>query len=92
MAFCSDIISDHDFRKIADLLFQFREIIFISEETVLNMYFYDTWREMPQVYNICPSYEMYLSACGPDNLAGIVLHTYSNFPGAKPWRPAVIYI
>jgi len=87
MAFCTDIISADDFDKITDLLLRFKDIIFISEETVLNIYFYDTWRELSQVYNMCPSYEMCLSACGPDKLKGIVLHTYSNFPGGKPWNP-----
>ena len=51
------------------------------------MYFYDNWQELSQVYNICPSYEIFHSGCSPDNLIGIVFHTYSNFPGGKPWNP-----
>jgi len=87
MAFCTDIISEEDFKNIKNNLLHFKEILFISEETVLNMYFYDKWQELSQVYNICPSYEMYHSGCSPDNLKGIVFHTYSRFSGGKPWNP-----
>ena len=87
LAFCTDIISEDDFQNIKDLFFHFKDILFLSEETVLNMYFYDTWQELSQVYNICPSYEMYHSGCGPHNLKELVSHTYSNFPGGKPWNP-----
>lgn len=86
MAFNTDIISDTDFQKLTNLLFHFKDIIFISEETVLNMYFYDTWQELSQVFNICPGYEIHHSGCGPDNLKGVVSHTYSSFPGGKPWN------
>jgi hypothetical protein len=41
---------------------------------------------LSHVYNVCPGYELYLSGCGADNLKGIISHTYSNFPGGKPWR------
>jgi lipopolysaccharide biosynthesis glycosyltransferase len=86
MAFDSDIISEDDFQNLKSILFRFRDIIAISEETVLNLYFYDRSRELSQVYNVCPSYELYLSGCGADNLKAIISHTYSNFPGGKPWR------
>ncbi|MFA5323665.1 MAG: glycosyltransferase, partial [Smithella sp.] len=87
MAFCTDIIFADDFQNIKKTFFHFKDILHISEETVLNIYFYDKWQELSQVYNICPSYEMYLSGCAPADLKGIVLHTYSNFPGGKPWNP-----
>jgi lipopolysaccharide biosynthesis glycosyltransferase len=87
MAFSTDIISDEDFENLKGALIRFEEIIYISEETVLNLYFYDKWQELSQVYNICPSYEMYHRGCGANNLRGIVYHTYSNFPGGKPWYP-----
>lgn len=88
MAFSTDLIEDGVFEALKNLFDRFRDIIFISEETVLNMYFYGKWQELSQVYNICPSYEMYLGKRRPDELSGIILHTYSNFPGGKPWRPA----
>ncbi len=75
------------FRILKTFFFHFKDILFISEETVLNIFFYDKWQELSQVYNICPSYEIYHSECSPENLKGIVLHTYSNFPGGKPWNP-----
>ena len=87
MAFNTDILSDNDFQNLKNTLFHFKEILQISEETVLNIYFYDKWQELSQVYNICPSYEIYNSGFSPENLKGIVLHTYSNFPGGKPWNP-----
>ena len=87
MAFCTDIISEDDFQNIKNILLHFKDILLISEETVLNIYFYDKWQELSQVYNVCPSYEIYHSECGPDDLKGIVLHTYSSFPGGKPWSP-----
>jgi len=87
MAFHTDIITENDFQNLKDILLKFRDILFISEETVLNIYFYDRWQELSQVYNICPSYELFHSGCSPDNLKGIVLHTYSGFPGGKPWNP-----
>ena len=70
MAFSTDIISEDDFQNLKNILFHFKDIIFISEETVLNMYFYDKWQELSQVYNICPSYEIYHSGCSPENLKG----------------------
>ncbi|MDI6742496.1 MAG: glycosyltransferase [Smithella sp.] len=85
MAFNTDIISEGDFQNLKTILFRFRDIIAISEETVLNIYFYDRWRELSQVYNVCPGYELYLSGCLPSNLKAIISHTYSNFPGGKPW-------
>ncbi|KQC14272.1 MAG: hypothetical protein APR63_14725 [Desulfuromonas sp. SDB] len=88
MAFNTDIISESDFQNLKTLFFYYQKILYISEETVLNIYFYDKWQELPQVYNVCPSYEIYHSECSPENLKGIVLHTYSNFPGGKPWSPA----
>lgn len=87
MAFCTDMISEDDFQNLKNILLHFEDIIYISEETVLNIYFHGKWQELSQVYNICPSYEIYHSGCGPDNLKGIILHTYSNFPGGKPWNP-----
>lgn len=87
MAYNTDIISRNDFQNLKNILFHFKDILYISEETVLNIYFYDKWQELSQVYNICPSYEIYLSGYSPENLKGIVLHTYSNFPGGKPWNP-----
>ena len=86
MAFCTDIIFADDFQNIKKTFFHFKDILHISEETVLNIYFYDKWQELSQIYNICPSYEMYLSGCAPADLKGIVLHPYSNFPGGKPWN------
>ena len=61
------------------------KIICISEETVLNLHFYDKWQELSAVYNICPGYEIFYSGCRTDNLKGIVSHTYSNFSRGKPW-------
>jgi len=87
MACSTDIIAEDDFQNIKNVLLHFKDILLISEETVLNIYFYDKWQELSQVYNICPSYEIYNSGCSPDNLKGIILHTYSNFPGGKPWYP-----
>lgn len=87
MAFNADIISKDDFQNIQQIFFHFKNILLISEETVLNIYFYDKWLELSQVYNICPSYEIYNSECDPDDVKGIVLHTYSSFPGGKPWNP-----
>jgi lipopolysaccharide biosynthesis glycosyltransferase len=87
MAFNTDIISENDFQNLKKLFFHYQNILYISEETVLNVYFYDKWQELSQVYNICPSYEIYHSKCGPDDLKGIVLHTYSSFSGGKPWSP-----
>jgi lipopolysaccharide biosynthesis glycosyltransferase len=85
MAFDSNIIAEDDFGNLKNILFHYRDIINISEETVLNMYFYGKWQSLSQVYNICPNYETYLSGCAPDEVKGIVCHTYSNFPGRKPW-------
>lgn len=87
MAFNSDIISDRDFSELKEILSRFQDIINISEETVLNIFFYEKWRELSQVYNVCPSYEIFFSGSRPDALKGTVLHTYSNFPGGKPWNP-----
>jgi lipopolysaccharide biosynthesis glycosyltransferase len=87
MAYSTDIISEDEFHNIKQIFFHFKDILLISEETVLNIYFYDKWQKLSQVYNICPSYENYLSGCNPDNLKGIILHTYSKFPGGKPWSP-----
>ena len=87
MAYSTDIIAEEDFQNIKQTFFHYKDILCISEETVLNIYFYDKWLALSQVYNICPSYEIYYSGCSPDNLKGIILHTYSNFPGGKPWYP-----
>jgi lipopolysaccharide biosynthesis glycosyltransferase len=87
MAFSTDIISEEDFQDLKNTLILLEEIIYISEETVLNLHFYDKWQELSQVYNICPSYEVFHSGCNPDNLKGIIYHTYSSFPGGKPWNP-----
>jgi lipopolysaccharide biosynthesis glycosyltransferase len=87
MAYNTNIISEDDFQNIKNILLHFMDILFISEETVLNIYFYDKWCELSQVYNICPNYEIFHSGCSPDHLKGIVFHTYSNFPGGKPWNP-----
>lgn len=86
MAFCTDMISPDDFLNIKNILSHFKEIIRISEETVLNLYFYDRWHELSPVYNMCPNYEMYLSGCDAAALKGMVLHTYSGFPGGKAWH------
>ncbi|PKN50850.1 MAG: hypothetical protein CVU43_22460 [Chloroflexi bacterium HGW-Chloroflexi-5] len=86
MAFNSDIISEDDFQNLKNIVFNFKDILHISEETVLNIYFYNRWQGLSQVYNVCPGYELYLSGCGPGNLKAIISHTYSNFPGGKPWR------
>lgn len=85
MAFHTDIICEDDFQNLKSILFRFRDIIAISEETVLNIFFYDRWTELSQVYNVCPGYELYLSGCDAGHLKAIILHTYSNFPGGKPW-------
>ena len=87
MSFSTDIISEDDFQNIKNILLHFKDILLISEETVFNIYFYNKWQEISQVYNICPKYEIYHSGCSSENLKGIVLHTYSNFPGGKPWNP-----
>jgi lipopolysaccharide biosynthesis glycosyltransferase len=87
MAFNTDIISGDDFQNLKKLFFHYQNILYISEETILNIYFYDKWQELSQVYNVCPSYEIYHAESSPDDLKGIVLHTYSNFPGGKPWNP-----
>ncbi len=85
MTFNSDIITEDDFGNLKSILSHFIDIISISEETVLNLYFYGKWQELSQVYNICPNYEIYLSGCTYEELKGVVCHTYSNFPGRKPW-------
>jgi lipopolysaccharide biosynthesis glycosyltransferase len=87
MAFDTDIISENDLQELKKLFFHYKDILYISEETVLNIFFYDHWQELSQVYNVCPSYEIYHSECSPENLKGMVLHTYSNFPGGKSWNP-----
>ncbi|MCE5212403.1 MAG: hypothetical protein LLG40_12705 [Deltaproteobacteria bacterium] len=87
MVFNTDIISENDFQNLKNILLYFKEILFISEETVLNIHFYGKWQELSQVYNVCPSYEMYHSGCASGDLKGIILHTYSCFPGGKPWYP-----
>jgi lipopolysaccharide biosynthesis glycosyltransferase len=87
MAFSTNIISEDDFQNLKKIFFHYKNILFISEESVLNIYFYGKWQELSQVYNICPSYETFLSECSAGHLKGIVLHPYSNFPGGKPWYP-----
>jgi hypothetical protein len=87
MAFSTDLIADDDFSRLCDLFFRFRDVIFIAEESVLNLHFYDRWQPLSQVYNVCPNYERYLSRCRSEDLRGVVLHPYSNFPGGKPWKP-----
>jgi len=85
MAFNTDIISDTDFQNLKNILLLFKDIIFISEETVLNLHFYDKWQELSAVYNFCPGYELFYSGGSPETLKGIVHHSYSNLRRGKPW-------
>lgn len=86
MAFSTDIITEGDFQNLKNILYIFKDIISISEETVLNLHFYDTWEEISAVYNICPGYEIFLSGCSPDHLKGLISHPYSNLRMGKPWE------
>jgi len=62
-----------------DLPNEYKDIICISEETVLNIYFYNKWKELSAVYNVCPNWEHAFRGCSPEDLKGIILHTYSCF-------------
>ncbi len=79
MAFPTSIIKKDTIKEFKDIIEEYKEIICISEETVLNIYFYDRWKELPAVYNICPNWERGFRKCKPEELKGIILHCYSTF-------------
>ena len=87
MAFDTNIIKKNILNDFKEIIDEYKKIICISEETVLNIYFYDQWKELPAVYNICPNYETGYRNCRPEELKGRILHFYSTFfPIArKPW-------
>lgn len=88
LAFSTDLIKDNTFTELKKLGHDFAGIIGISEEAILNLYFYNKWLGLPAVYNFCPGYEMFLRGCGLNELKGVILHTYSFcIRDIRPWNP-----
>ena len=88
LAFSTDVIKDEMLLEFRRIIQRFGEIILLPDECVLNLYFYDKWQELPAVYNFCPGYEMFYRDCKPDELKGIILHTYSALRARrKAWDP-----
>jgi lipopolysaccharide biosynthesis glycosyltransferase len=91
LAFKSTLIKDDMLENFKKIAYEYKDVIFISEETVLNMYFHKKWNELPAVFNICPNWEIGLRGCKPEDLKGRVLHCYSTLffrqRNRKFWSP-----
>jgi lipopolysaccharide biosynthesis glycosyltransferase len=68
LAFSTDIIHSCLLYDLRELLEEYRGFTRLDEETILNIYYYHSWKELPAIYNICPNYEMGYRGCKTSEL------------------------
>jgi len=81
MAFNTDIINEDSFSELKELFNLYREIIFLGEQPILNLFFYKKWVKLSLIYNIYPNFLIDRCIIRPEEVNGIILH----FPAFKPW-------
>jgi lipopolysaccharide biosynthesis glycosyltransferase len=52
----TEIINSRTFEEIMSLYREFKDICQYGEESILNLYFYKQWNELPVIYNAAPWY------------------------------------
>ena len=85
LAFSTDIIQKETHEKIVSLCHKYGRIAY-SDETILNMYFYKKWKQLPNAYNVCPRYWMRDYGLAESEIKGAVLHFIGSKNKDKPWN------
>jgi lipopolysaccharide biosynthesis glycosyltransferase len=83
MAFSTDIIDKNSFPDLNNLV---KNYINISkgDQSIFNLFFYNSWKKLPPLYNIFPMSNLYPSFNTND---GIILHFVRfDYKNTKPWN------
>jgi lipopolysaccharide biosynthesis glycosyltransferase len=88
-AFSKDVIKKDSFEKIKHLYLKYHKYQCIVEQSTLNLFFYNSWKELLRIYNYSPyshnSY--YLVSNRQQEIA--ILHFYCKI--CKPWHKKSIF-
>ena len=82
MAFSTDIIEDTMFDQLKSLFNKYESINQGGDEDALNLYFYQQWQLLPQVYAVPFNYLTKHCGVAPGKIDGIIIHHTQ-----KPWQP-----
>ncbi len=92
MAFSTDIIRPDTFATLIALARKYLEVALYHDQGILNIYFYDQWKELPIPYNFNPhaiSEYTDLTQEKIDKINVIIYHFPT--PMDKPWNPGHPY-
>jgi len=87
MAFSTNIITDNTYDDIINLFKKYEKAFLFGEEGVLNLYFYQRWKKLPNVFglDITPIAHLKIK---PVDIHSVVIHfvRVENKVGYKPWE------
>lgn len=87
IAFNTNIIKKDTFSNLVSSLRIAAPICRFSEQSILNLYFYNKWEKLPRVYNLVPRIYINRFKINKNRLAAIIFHfAGSNDPKYKPWN------
>ena len=81
-AFNTDIIGDHTFHELVQMMKRYHYVSEHGDQLVMNLFFYGNWRQLPPVYNMQLLNEDNRWWLRPDHMRGIILHFITE---DKPW-------
>ncbi len=86
MAFSTVIIEDNTLNDLLKLYDKHKDYSLYNEESILNMFFYGTWKELPLVYNYVISYHLYKNIKLLDNKALVYHFVWLQWiKNVRPW-------
>ncbi|MDP2925795.1 MAG: glycosyltransferase [Nanoarchaeota archaeon] len=90
MAFSTDIINKNSFMELLKLTGEYQKVSNNGDQSILNLYFYKKWKELPLVYNFNPYLIIHpgLNFRKNHKLKSIIFHFYGK---AKPWSTRTIF-
>jgi lipopolysaccharide biosynthesis glycosyltransferase len=87
MAFSTKIITENTFNDLKKIFIEFEKIFLFGEEGALNLYFYNNWKRLPNVFgmDITPIAHLKIR---PNDIHALVLHfiRFENKELYKPWN------
>lgn len=86
IVFSTDAIKHDTFSNMKKLIRMCGGISAYGDQAMQNLYFYHTWKKLPQAYNLNPDFLIDHFNIKPGNIKGIILHFIAIGEEHKPWH------
>lgn len=83
----TDIIRHDTLSKMKKLMSMVGEISAYGDQAMQNLYFYHTWKKLPQTYNLNPDFLIDYYYIKAEKIKGAILHFIAIGEERKPWHP-----